>query len=127
MPARVHAIIVARPGSSARAQLHRTLEALREQTTPPAAVTLVMCGDAATVRESEVVAGLVEGIIEARAGTSFADAIELAAPRVLPDTAVWLLAHDPAPHPRALERLVGSLERSPSAAIIAPKLVQVDD
>jgi len=127
MPARVHAIIVARPGSSARAQLLRTLDALRAQTTPPAAITLVMCGDAATARESETVAGLVEGIIEARSGTSFADAVELAYPRVLDGTAVWLLAHDTAPHPRALERLVGSLERSPSAAIIAPKLVQVDD
>lgn len=127
MPARVHAIIVARPGSSSRAQLLRTLDALRAQTTPPAAITLVMCGDAATVRESETVAGLVEGIIEARSGTSFADAVELARSRVLDDTAVWLLAHDTAPHPRALERLVGSLERSPSAAIIAPKLVQVDD
>lgn len=127
MPARVHAIIVARPGSSSRAQLLRTLDALRAQTSPPAAITLVMCGDAETVRESETVAGLVEGIIEARSGTSFADAVELARPRVLEGAAVWLLAHDTAPHPRALERLVGSLERSPSAAIIAPKLVQVDD
>lgn len=127
MPARVHAIIVARPGSSARAQLLRTLDALRAQTTPPAAITLVMCGDAAGIRESETVAGLVEGVIEARSGTSFADAVELARPRILEGTAVWLLAQDTAPHPRALERLVGSLERSPSAAIIAPKLVQVDD
>lgn len=127
MPARVHAIIVARPGSSARAQLLRTLDALREQTFPPAAITLVVCGDAAGVRESETVADLVEGVIEARGSTSFADAIELARPRVLDGTAVWLLAHDTAPHPRALERLVGSLERSPSAAIVAPKLVQVDD
>ncbi|MBW8761680.1 MAG: glycosyltransferase [Microbacterium sp.] len=127
MPARVHAIIVARPGSSARAQLLRTLDALRAQTTPPAAITLVMCGDAAGIRESETVAGLVEGVIEARGGTSFADAVELARPRILEGTAVWLLAQDTAPHPRALERLVGSLERSPSAAIIAPKLVQVDD
>ncbi|WP_433586478.1 glycosyltransferase [Microbacterium hydrocarbonoxydans] len=127
MPARVHAIIVARPGSSARAQLLRTLDALRAQTTPPSAITLVMCGDAAGVRESETVAGLVEGIIEARHGTSFADAVELARPRVAEDASLWLLAHDTAPHPRALERLVGSLERSPSAAIIAPKLVQVDD
>jgi len=127
MPARVHAIIVARPGSSARAQLLRTLDALRAQTTPPAAITLVMCGDATTVRESESVAGLVEGVIEARGGTPFAEAVELARPRVTDGSAVWLLAHDTAPHPRALERLVGSLERSPSAAIIAPKLVQTDN
>lgn len=127
MPARVHAIIVARPGSSARAQLLRTLDALRAQTTPPSAITLVVCGDAASVRDSDAVAGLVEGVIEARSGTSFAEALELAYPRVHQDAAVWLLAHDTAPHTRALERMVGSLERSPSAAIIAPKLVHVDD
>jgi len=127
MPARVHAIIVARPGSSARAQLLRTLDALRSQSTPPAAITLVMCGDASSARESETVAAAVEGIIQARSGTSFADAVELARPRVLEGSAVWLLAQDTAPHDRALERLVGTLERSPSAAIVAPKLVQTDN
>ncbi|WP_194764667.1 glycosyltransferase [Microbacterium sp. UFMG61] len=127
MPARVHAIIVARPGSSARAQLLRTLDALRSQTAPPSHVTLVMCGDATTARESETVAASVEGIIEARSGTSFADAVGLAMPRVAQGSAVWLLAHDTAPHQRALERLVGTLERSPSAAIVAPKLVQTDN
>lgn len=127
MPARVHAIIVARPGSSARAQLLRTLEAVRSQTAPVAAVTLVMCGDAASARTSEAVASTVEGIIEARSSTSFAEAVELARPRVAEHSAVWLLAHDTAPHPRALERLVGMLERSPSAAIVAPKLVATDN
>ncbi|MBO9627407.1 MAG: glycosyltransferase [Microbacterium sp.] len=127
MPARVHAIIVARPGSSARAQLLRTLDALRSQTTPAAAITLVMCGDAASARESETVQRSVEGIIEARSGTSYAEAVDLARPRVADGSAIWLLAHDTAPHPRALERLVGSLERFPSAAIIAPKLVQTDN
>ncbi|WP_251050716.1 MULTISPECIES: glycosyltransferase [unclassified Microbacterium] len=127
MPARVHAIIVARPGSSARAQLLRTLEAVRTQTSPAAAVTLVMCGDATSARESEAIATTVEGIIEARSTTSFAEAVELARPRVLEGSAVWLLAQDTAPHPRALERLSGVLERSPSAAIIAPKLVATDN
>lgn len=127
MPARVHAIIVARTGSSSRAQLLRTLDALRAQTTPAAAVTLVVCGDASSVRESEAVASTVEGIIEARATTSFAEAVELARPRVAEGSAIWLLAQDTTPHPRALERLSGMLERSPSAAIIAPKLVASDN
>ncbi|MFJ2368606.1 glycosyltransferase [Microbacterium sp. NPDC087665] len=127
MPARVHAIIVARPGSSARAQLLRTLEAIRAQTAPVAAVTLVVCGNAASARESDAVARTVEGIIEARHSTSFAEAVELARPRVTDGHAVWLLAHDTAPHPRALERLSGMLERSPSAAIVAPKLVSTDN
>ncbi|MHC9043374.1 glycosyltransferase [Microbacterium saperdae] len=127
MPARVHAILVARAGSSSRAQLLRTLEALRSQSTRVAAVTLVICGDAASVRESDAVARTVEGIIEARSTTSFAEAIELARPRVAEGSAIWLLAQDTAPHTRALERLTGMLERSPSAAIIAPKLVATDN
>ncbi|WP_144880884.1 glycosyltransferase [Microbacterium paraoxydans] len=127
MPARVHALIVARPGPSARAQLLRTLDAVRSQTLPPAAVTLIICGDATTARESEAVAATVEGIIEARASTSFAEALDLARPRVLDGSAIWILAQDTAPHPRALERLTGMLERSPSAAIIAPKLVVTDN
>lgn len=127
MPARVHAIIVARPGPSARAQLLRTLDALRSQTEPVSAVTLVMCGDAASAKESDAVSRTAEGIIEARSGTSFADAVELARPRVAEGSAVWLLAQDTAPHPRALERLRGMLERSPSAAIVAPKLVATDN
>ncbi|WP_407358369.1 glycosyltransferase [Microbacterium sp. LTA6] len=127
MPARVHAIIVARPGPTARAQLLRTLDALRSQSTPAAAITLVVCGDAATARESETVASTVEGIIEARGHTSFAEAVELARPRVTEGSAVWLLAHDTAPHSLALERLTGTLERSPSAAIVAPKLVHTDN
>ncbi|MFP3814101.1 hypothetical protein, partial [Bacillus sp. SIMBA_005] len=60
-----------------------------------------MCGDATTARESETVAGTVEGIIEARATTSFAEAVELARPRVADGTAIWLLGQDTAPHPRA--------------------------
>lgn len=127
MPARVQAIIVARPGPTARAQLLRTLDALRSQSTPPDAITLVVCGDAASARDSETVARAVEGIIEARGTTSFAEAVELARPRVTDGSAVWLLAHDTAPHPLALERLTGTLERSPSAAIVAPKLVHTDD
>ncbi|MGH3690619.1 MAG: glycosyltransferase, partial [Microbacterium sp.] len=100
---------------------------MRSQTAPAEAVTLVICGDASSVRDSEMVASTVEGIIEARATTSFADAVELARPRVSEGAAIWLLAQDTAPHPRALERLRATLERSPSAAIIAPKLVATDN
>ncbi len=127
MPIRVHAIIVARPGSTSRAQLLRTVDALTLQTRRPDAVTLVICGDAETARTSEAIGGLVEGIIEARTSTSFAEAVELARPRLSADAAVWLLAHDTAPHPRALEQLAGALERAPSAAIAAPKLVSADN
>lgn len=127
MPTPVHAIIVARPGSSAHAQLLRTLDALTLQTRRPDAVTLVVSGDGSGARASDAVAVVVEGIIEARGGTSYAEAVELARPRVAEGAAVWLLAHDTAPHPQALAQLAGALERSPSAAFAAPKLVNVDN
>ncbi|UWF78197.1 glycosyltransferase [Microbacterium neungamense] len=126
MPARVHAILVARPGDPARAQLTRTLDALRRQSTPPTAVTVVVTGSAAALRRDGL-DGLVEGVIEARASTSFAEAVRLASARVAEGSAVWLLAQDTEPAPDALQQLAGALERSPSALIAAPKLVRQDD
>ena len=127
MPARLHAVIVARSGATARAQLLRTIDALAAQTRRPDAVTLVVCGDVTTARESPAVAAIADAIIEARQTTSFADAVALAAARVPDDSALWLLTHDSAPAPRALAQLAGALERSPSAAIAAPKLIRQDD
>ncbi|WP_417508321.1 glycosyltransferase [Microbacterium sp.] len=127
MPTRVHAIIVARPSPSSRAQLLRTLDALTLQTRPPEAVTLVVCGDGSSARKSEEVGRVVESIIEARGGTSFAEGVQIGLGRVAQGSAVWVLAHDTAPHPQALAQLAGALERSPSAAIAAPKLVDVDN
>ncbi|WP_460799717.1 glycosyltransferase [Microbacterium sp. GXF0217] len=127
MPARLHAVIVARSGATARAQLLRTIDALNAQTRRPDAVTLVVCGDVTTARESPVVAAIADAIIEARHSTSFADAVALATARIPEDSALWLLTHDSAPAPRALAQLAGALERSPSAAIAAPKLVRSDD
>lgn len=127
MPARVHAIIVARSGVSAAAQLSRTLDALRVQSLPPDTATVVVLGSATDARGIEDVGHLVEGIIEARAGTSFAEAISMAQPRIAAGSAQWLLAQDTAPEAQALQLLTGALERSPSAAIAAPKLVRADD
>lgn len=127
MPARLHAVIVARSGATARAQLLRTIDALASQTRRPDAVTLVVCGDVTTARESPAVAAIADAIIEARQTTSFADAVALAVGRVPDGSALWLLTHDSAPAPAALAQLAGALERSPSAAIAAPKLIRSDD
>ncbi|MGO3192199.1 MAG: glycosyltransferase family 2 protein, partial [Microbacterium sp.] len=127
MPTRVHAIIVARPGPPSHAQLLRTVDALTLQTRRPDAVTLVVCGDGTAARESEAIGRTAESVIEARSGTSFADAVQLAQTRVEDGSSIWLLGHDTAPHPQALGHLAGALERSPSAAIAAPKLVDVDN
>lgn len=127
MPARVHAIIVTRSGESASAQLSRTLDAVRAQTLPPAGVTVVVLGDAERVRAIDGIGHTVEGIIQARSGNGFAEAVALAQPRIPADRAVWLLAEDTMPERDTLQLLAGALERSPSAAIAAPKLVRGED
>lgn len=127
MPSRVHAIVVARTGESAAAQLGRTLDALRSQSTPPDVVTVVVLGNGAQVRAVDGIGHTVEAIIEARPTTSFAEAIALAQPRVAAGSSVWMLTQDSIPEPTALQLLAGSLERSPSAALAAPKLVRHDD
>lgn len=127
MPSRVHAIVVARTGDSAAAQLSETLDALRSQTTPPDAVTVVVLGSGAQVRAIDGIGHSVEAIIEARATTTFAEAVALAHPRVASGSSVWMLTHDSRPRRTALQLLAGSLERSPSAALAAPKLVRYDD
>jgi len=126
MPTRVHAVVVAQSGEKPRAQLIRTLDALRAQSTPPDAVTLVVLGSADGIRAG-VDLGSVEGVIQGRAGISFAEAIALAKPRVAQGSSVWMLGGDTVPEREALTALAGALERSPSAAIAAPKLVRDDD
>ena len=120
MPASVHAIVIARSGDAARVQLARALEALTAQSHPPVAITVVVTGPVAAVRGDGFPA-LVEGVIEARQSTTFAEGIELARPRVPDGRAVWLLPQDAVPEPDALAQLAGALERSPSAAVAAPK------
>lgn len=127
MPARVHAFLVVRPDGRSTAALHlrRTLAALREQSRPVDALTIVLCGENAGVAEVAASSG-AESVITASASTGFAAAATLATHRLDGD-AVWLLAQDTAPEPDALRRLVGALELAPSVAFVAPKLVRWDD
>ncbi|WP_375384745.1 glycosyltransferase [uncultured Microbacterium sp.] len=127
MPSRVHAILVARPDGRAPAAFHlrRTLAALQAQERPVDALTVVLCGADQTLVEVAAASG-AESVITAPASTRFAAATALATLRLTGD-AVWLLAQDTAPEPEALARLAGALELSPSAAFVAPKLVQWDD
>jgi GT2 family glycosyltransferase len=126
MPPAVHAILVARDTPEAAAQLERTLAALRAQERPIDALTVVVCGSAARLRALIDASG-AEGAIEAPPGTSFASAVRLGSVRVPEGRAVWLLAHDTQPEPGALAALSAALERGPSVAIAAPKLVDADD
>ena len=110
MPARVHALLVVRPDGQASADIHlrRTLNALRAQTRPVDALTIVLCGGGETVRELAAASG-AEGVITAPRGTRFAEALDIGSRRVDGD-AVWLLAQDTAPEPDALARLAGAGE-----------------
>ncbi|MFJ6653203.1 glycosyltransferase family 2 protein [Microbacterium sp. NPDC091313] len=123
MPARVHAILVVRPEGRTPAATHlkRTLAALAAQTRRVDALTIVLCGGDAGLRDLAARSG-AEGVITASHGTGFAAATALATPRLTGD-AVWLLAQDTAPEPDALARLAGALELADSVAFVAPKLV----
>ena len=123
MSARVHAVLVARSGSTSLARLLRALDALAAQTRRPDALTIVACGSSAALRGSARVAQAAEAVIETRASTTLAAAVALALPRVADDAALWILTEDCAPAPAALEQLAGALERSPAASIAAPKLL----
>ena len=127
MPARVHALLVVRPDGRVPADLHlqRTLTALKEQSRPLDALTLVLCGTDAAISRLAADSG-AEGVITADRRTSFAEAVAMASRRLDGD-AVWLLTQDSAPAPDALIRLAGALETAPSVAIAAPKLVRWND
>ena len=124
---RIHAVVVARPDGRTPAAFHlrRTLAALAEQTRPVDALTIVVCGGDEHLLEIADAAG-AESVLKAPASTGYAAATALASPRIDGD-AVWLLAQDTAPEPAALALLAGALERSPSVAFVAPKLVRWDD
>lgn len=129
MSAPVHAIVVARATPSAPVaaeRLRRTLEAIAAQTRPVAAVTIVTCGRASALDEVIAESG-AEGVIHAPEGAGFAHAVGLAHARAPRERALWLLAQDTTPEPNALAALAGALERAPSVAIAAPKLVDADD
>lgn len=123
MSARVHAVLVARSGPTSLARLLRALDALAAQTRRPDVLTIVACGPSSALRGSARVAEAAEAVIETRASTTPAAALALALPRVREDAALWILTEDCAPAPEALEQLAGALERSPAAAIAAPKLL----
>lgn len=127
MPARVHALLVVRPDGRVAADIHlrRTLDALAAQSRPVDALTIVLCGDDAAIRQLAADSG-AEGVVATDRRTSFAEALRLASHRIDGD-AVWALAHDTTPAPDALARLAGALETSPSVAVAAPKLVRADD
>lgn len=125
MQARVTAILVARTGA---AYLGRTLPALAAQTRRPDSVIAVDAGSSDGSADLLAAAGPTQ-LVSSRVQT-FAAAVEralrVAAPPESDDEWLWLLAHDNAPEPTALEQLLGAVEVAPSVAIAGPKLMRWD-
>ncbi len=123
MHARVTAILVARNGA---AFLGRTLPALAGQTRKPDAVIAVDAGSTDSTSELLAAAGPTQ-LVSSRAqpfGSAVARALSVIAAPVSDSEWLWLLAHDNAPDPAALEQLLGAVEIAPSVAIAGPKLMR---
>ncbi|WP_221585406.1 glycosyltransferase [Microbacterium sp. G2-8] len=126
MPAPVHVVLVARSAPAAASRLERTLAALRAQTRAIDGLTIVVCGDHEPLRDA-VDASNAEAAIHAPESIPFGGAVELVLPRIPDGRAAWLLDDHSAPEPDTLSRLMAALERQPSVALAAPKLVRADD
>jgi len=127
MQTRVTAILVARSGA---AHLERTLAGLARQTRRPDAIVAVDAGS--TDRTAELLAAsgptqLVTTTGKVDFGGAVDRALTVAAPPESVNDWLWLLAHDNAPQPAALEALLGAVEIAPSVAVAGPKLMRWDE
>jgi GT2 family glycosyltransferase len=126
MQPRVTAILVARNGAEF---LEHTLAALRSQTRPPEAAVFVDSGSAdptAAILSAAQPTVLVTDTGKHGFSGALARGIQQAPPANSEDDWLWLLAQDSAPHPRALENLLGAVEIAPSVAVAGPKLMRWD-
>ncbi|NQW86483.1 MULTISPECIES: glycosyltransferase family 2 protein [unclassified Frigoribacterium] len=125
MQPRVTAILVAPGGAT---YLDRTLDGLSRQTRPPEALVVVDTGgkDSAAGRLSLSGAAQLASLPDVKTfGAAAAHGVRLSDPGDGdPDEWVWLLGHDNAPAPEALERLMTTVEVSPSVAVAGPKLMR---
>jgi GT2 family glycosyltransferase len=126
VPRSVTAILIAADGADF---LRDTLDAITMQTRLPDRLVVVQLGN------SPVTSTIIDGVeptvharVAARAG--FGHAVEngfrAAGIEASEQEWLWLLAGDNAPEPSALERLLYSVEASPSVAVAGPKQMQWD-
>lgn len=124
---RVTAIVVAHSGGP---RLQRTLDAIAAQTRRPDAVIAVDCAstdDAARLLADAKPTHLLRSGERLPFGSAISTAVRVLPPTSSSDELLWLLAHDTAPEPDALQALLGALEVSPSVAVVGPKLVDAED
>lgn len=141
MRQRVTAILVARNGAD---YLERTLSALAAQSRRPDIYIAVDAGSSDASAAMLAASGPTQLVsVPPRVSPSFGAALGFAiqglpaaesqksesrdgaAPEE-PDEWLWLLAHDSAPEPRALQQLLAAVEIAPSVAIAGPKIMRWD-
>ncbi len=138
MRTQVTAVLVAREGGD---WLNQTLAALARQTRRPDRIIGVAGGAPERVAQ-QLAAGGAERVVTTTGALPFGAAVQqalTALPAGLPaaegapgDTGsivaewLWLLTEDSAPEPEALERILLTVQRSPSVVIAGPKLVDWD-
>lgn len=123
MQQRVTAILVVRSGVD---YLGRTLAGISQQTRKPDAVIAVDLESEDGSRDRLASTDL-DQLIGAPAKTSFGEGVARGAEAshtASENEWLWLLAHDNAPEPAALEHLLGAVEIAPSVAIAGPKLMR---
>lgn len=124
MQQRVTAILVARSGAE---YLPRTLAAVGGQVRRPDSVIAVDGGskdNSVPLLAASGPAQLVRAPAQASFGEAVAHALRVAAPAASDNEWLWLLAHDNAPEPDALARLLGAVEIAPSVSVAGPKLMR---
>jgi GT2 family glycosyltransferase len=119
------AVVVARNGA---AYLPRTLAALAAQTRHPDTIIAVDAGSS-DASQALLAASAPTQVVTAKAmtfGAAIERALRVASPPDSEAEWLWLLSHDSAPEPQALDQLLGAVEIAPSVAIAGPKLVRID-
>lgn len=128
----VTAVLVARNGAQ---YLPRTLAAIAAQSRRPDALVLVDVdsSDDSAALLAEFAAGSAVPAVSASThgrrsfGAAIAHGLSTGAPRASEQEWLWLLAHDSAPEPGALQALLGAVEVAPSVVIAGPKLMRWDE
>ncbi|MBF0673486.1 MAG: glycosyltransferase [Salinibacterium sp.] len=125
MRQRVTAVLVARNGSDT---LERTLSALKAQTRAPDVVVAVDAGSRDSSEAMLAAFGPTRlTALPLKAPTTFGAAVGHAVGAEQSEDPeaewLWLLAHDSAPRPEALERLLAAVEIAPSVAVAGPKVM----
>ncbi|MFA4840225.1 MAG: glycosyltransferase, partial [Agrococcus sp.] len=125
MHPRVFAVLAA---SSGAAYLPATLAGIGAQTSPPDRLVVVDGGsrdDSRALLEASRASSVVVaqrlpfGALIAKGVASLPEASD--------GDWLWLLAHDAAPHPRALQALLAHVESHPSVAVVGPKVMRADE